>query len=63
MGWAWAWAWVRVRVWVWVWVWVADTDGDGDVSFTEFATYAASCEQLEAADLVDVLTAVMTVPS
>lgn len=38
----------------------ADTDGDGDVSFTEFATYAASCEQLEAADLVDVLTAVMT---
>ena len=37
----------------------ADTDGDGDVSFAEFATYAASCEQLEGADLVDVLTAVM----
>jgi len=36
----------------------ADADGDGDVSFVEFATYAASCEQLEGADLVDVLASV-----
>ena len=36
----------------------ADTDGDGDVSFVEFATYAASCEQLDGADLVSVLAAV-----
>ena len=36
----------------------ADTDGDGDVSFVEFATYAASCEQLEGTDLIDVLAAV-----
>lgn len=42
----------------------ADTDGDGDVSFVEFATYAASCEQLEGTDLIDVLAAVCkaTVP-
>ena len=36
----------------------ADTDQSDGVSFVEFATYAASCEQLEGADLADVLAAV-----
>ena len=36
----------------------ADTNDDGGVSFVEFATYAASCEQLDGEDLADVLAAV-----